>query len=214
MIRAVRREGVREPCGPDPRIDDDLVKPGNVIFNCRASFGVKICGEHLRKEDCSLYQFSRLRLPMQTSLQLGKPILTSVPRQLRRLSEGSRFSSLIMITACARHLEPSDDAGQIRKIRLKLSDCAGSAAQQVDDQDHKRNHKQQMDQASRNVQAETQKPQNQKHHKNRPKHISLLRQDVALCTSRVPNTEPHCSIPVKLVAPGRRRVARKRKPHK
>jgi hypothetical protein len=39
-----------------------------------------------------------------------------------------------------------------------ISDRAGSSAQQVDDQDHKRNHKQQMDQATRHMQAETQKP--------------------------------------------------------
>jgi hypothetical protein len=91
---------------------------------------------------------------------------------------------------------------ELEEQLFKLSDRAGSSTQQVDDQDHKRNHKQQMDQAPRYVQAETQKPQNQKHHKDRPKHIRLLRQDVPFCTSRVPNPEPHCSIPVKLVAIG------------
>jgi hypothetical protein len=46
-------------------------------------------------------------------------------------------------------------------------------AQQVDDENDQRYHQQQMDQASRHVQAKTQQPQNQKHYENCPKHISF-----------------------------------------
>jgi hypothetical protein len=52
-----------------------------------------------------------------------------------------------------------------------LPSRSGTAAQQVDDQNHHSYYQQQMDQATGNVQAEAQKPQNQKHNENRPKHI-------------------------------------------
>lgn len=49
-----------------------------------------------------------------------------------------------------------------------------SSAQQVNDQDHQPHHQQQVDQRSADVQAETQKPQDQQNHKNCPKHGNLL----------------------------------------
>ena len=49
------------------------------------------------------------------------------------------------------------------------------AAYQVDDQHDQRKHQQQVNQSACDVKAETKKPQNQKHNKNRPKHVDLLR---------------------------------------
>ena len=68
---------------------------------------------------------------------------------------------------------------------VKLSHSR-TAAQQVDEQNHHGYHQQQMDQASGNVQAETEKPQNQKHNENRPKHIcspSLVLRILEFCIS-------------------------------
>jgi hypothetical protein len=54
-----------------------------------------------------------------------------------------------------------------------LSDRA-AAAHQIDD-DHDYGHDQeQVNQATRHVQAKTQQPQNQKHYNNCPKHFNLL----------------------------------------
>src|ERR1700690_4622882 len=53
--------------------------------------------------------------------------------------------------------------------QARVSDCA-APADQIDDQHHHRYNEQQMDQATRHVQAETQKPQNQKYYENCPKH--------------------------------------------
>src|SRR5258706_6510248 len=52
----------------------------------------------------------------------------------------------------------------------KRSDSS-SPAQQVDDENDQSYHQQQMDQASRYMQAEPKQPQNQKHHEDRPKHM-------------------------------------------
>jgi hypothetical protein len=49
-----------------------------------------------------------------------------------------------------------------------------SAANEVDDQNHHRYYQQQMNQATGDVEAEPQEPQNQKYNENRPKHINLL----------------------------------------
>ena len=51
---------------------------------------------------------------------------------------------------------------------------AAAAANQIDDYHHQRYHQQQVNQASGDVQAKPQHPQNQKYNNNRPKHISLL----------------------------------------
>jgi hypothetical protein len=51
------------------------------------------------------------------------------------------------------------------------SDCGSTAAHKVNDENHKRHHKQQVDQAAGHVETETEKPKNQKHYENRPKHI-------------------------------------------
>jgi len=48
------------------------------------------------------------------------------------------------------------------------------SAEQVDDENHQGHDEQQMDQASSNMQAEPQEPQNQKHHEDCPEHVSLL----------------------------------------
>jgi hypothetical protein len=48
-----------------------------------------------------------------------------------------------------------------------------SSAQQVNDQDHQAHNQEQVDQSSADMQAEPQKPQNQKNHNHRPKHIDL-----------------------------------------
>ena len=55
----------------------------------------------------------------------------------------------------------------------KRSDSS-SSAQQVDDENDQSYHQQQMDQASRYMQAEAKQPQNQKHHEDRPKHMHSL----------------------------------------
>jgi hypothetical protein len=47
---------------------------------------------------------------------------------------------------------------------------SGTSAQQINDENHHSYHQQQVYQASRYMQAEPQKPQNQKHNKNCPKH--------------------------------------------
>jgi cell division septation protein DedD len=54
---------------------------------------------------------------------------------------------------------------------MLASDRTSAAAHQVNNQDYQRYHQQQMDQTSSHVKAETEKPKNQKHNKNRPKHI-------------------------------------------
>lgn len=46
-----------------------------------------------------------------------------------------------------------------------------STRQQVDDQDNQRNHQQQVNEAAGHVKAEPQKPENQKHYENCPKHV-------------------------------------------
>jgi hypothetical protein len=50
-----------------------------------------------------------------------------------------------------------------------------AAAYQVNDQQHQSNHQQQVNQTSGHVEAETEKPQNQKHNENCPQHFDLLR---------------------------------------
>jgi hypothetical protein len=50
----------------------------------------------------------------------------------------------------------------------------GTAADQVDDQDDESNHQQYVNQTAGDVEAETKQPQNQKNHKNCPKHVDLL----------------------------------------
>jgi hypothetical protein len=49
------------------------------------------------------------------------------------------------------------------------------AAHQVDDQHDQGNNQQKVNQASGDVQAEAEKPENQEHHENCPKHCYLLR---------------------------------------
>jgi hypothetical protein len=49
------------------------------------------------------------------------------------------------------------------------------SAHQVNHQYNQGNHQQQMNQTSSHVEAETEKPQNQKHNENCPKHVDLLR---------------------------------------
>jgi hypothetical protein len=49
------------------------------------------------------------------------------------------------------------------------------AAHQVDDQHDECKHQQQVNQSAGDVKAKTKKPQNQKHNKNCPKHVDLLR---------------------------------------
>jgi hypothetical protein len=56
---------------------------------------------------------------------------------------------------------------------LLFSTCSSSSAKQVNDQNHQPHNQQQVDQASAHMQTETQKPQNHKNNKNRPKHINL-----------------------------------------
>jgi phage-related protein len=50
---------------------------------------------------------------------------------------------------------------------------SSSPAQEVNDQNHQSHNQQYVDQASADMQTETQKPQNQKNNKNRPKHVNL-----------------------------------------
>jgi hypothetical protein len=53
------------------------------------------------------------------------------------------------------------------------SDRGSATAQQIDDQNNQPYNQQQVDQTSAHMQTETQKPQNQKHHKNCPKHSHI-----------------------------------------
>jgi hypothetical protein len=61
-----------------------------------------------------------------------------------------------------------------RNISREL-DCSASG-NQVDDQNNYSDHQQEVDQAACDVKAETEKPQNQKNDKDRPKHRFLLGQ--------------------------------------
>jgi hypothetical protein len=63
------------------------------------------------------------------------------------------------------------------------STCSSSSAEQVYDQNHQPHNQEQVDQASADMQTETQKPQDQKNNKNRPKHINLPRVRANLTTS-------------------------------
>src|ERR1700730_6868668 len=77
----------------------------------------------------------------------------------------------------------------------KRSDSS-SSAQQVDDENNQGYHQQQMDQASRYMQAETKQPQNQKHHEDRPKHSQSPSCHVATVLLVVRKiTEPHYTAP-------------------
>src|ERR1019366_5374011 len=62
-------------------------------------------------------------------------------------------------------------SSQTRVAALHLT----PAAHQVNDQHHQRNHQQQVNQTAGYVEAETKKPQNQKHNENCPEHVDLLR---------------------------------------
>jgi len=55
--------------------------------------------------------------------------------------------------------------------RNASSDCGPTAAQKVNDENYKRHHKQQVDQTAGHMETEAEKPQNQKHYENCPKHI-------------------------------------------
>ena len=55
------------------------------------------------------------------------------------------------------------------KVKSETLDRS-SSAQQVDDENDQGYYRQQMDQSACDVHAETQEPQNQKHHKYCPKH--------------------------------------------
>jgi hypothetical protein len=73
----------------------------------------------------------------------------------------------------------------------KPSDRTSTASQQINHQDHQRHNQQQVDQAAGNVKTKTEKPKNQKHNKNRPKHIYsplLLKFSLTLTTRRFPTT--------------------------
>jgi hypothetical protein len=52
-----------------------------------------------------------------------------------------------------------------------VSETSPSSTNKVDDEDYQRNHKQQVNQGTRNVQAESQKPKDQQDDKNCPEHI-------------------------------------------
>jgi len=54
-----------------------------------------------------------------------------------------------------------------------VSQCAPSSGHQVEDQDQQRHNQQQVDQATGDMKAETQKPQNHQHYENCPKHMRL-----------------------------------------
>jgi hypothetical protein len=53
---------------------------------------------------------------------------------------------------------------------FKASESTSPATDKVDYEDYQRNHEQQMNQRTRNVQAESQKPKDQQDYKNRPEH--------------------------------------------
>jgi hypothetical protein len=61
------------------------------------------------------------------------------------------------------------EEGQSASKSASLNGTA--AAHQIDDQDHQRYHQQQVDQTTSHMKTETQKPQNQDHNENRPKHL-------------------------------------------
>jgi hypothetical protein len=69
------------------------------------------------------------------------------------------------------HLSPR----KLNPLTVKTALHHTPAAHQVNDQHHQRNHQQQVNQAAGYVEAETKKPQNQKHNENCPKHVDLLR---------------------------------------
>jgi hypothetical protein len=52
-----------------------------------------------------------------------------------------------------------------------VSETPPSSTDQVDDEDYQRNHKQQVNQGTRDVQAESQKPKDQQDYKNCPEHV-------------------------------------------
>jgi hypothetical protein len=52
-----------------------------------------------------------------------------------------------------------------------VSETPPSSTDQVDDEDYQRNHKQQVNQGTRNVQAESQKPKDQQDYKYCPEHV-------------------------------------------
>jgi hypothetical protein len=69
------------------------------------------------------------------------------------------------------HLNPR----KLKPLTVKMALHRTPAAHQVNDQYHQRNHQQQVNQTAGYVEAETKKPQNQKHNENCPKHVDLLR---------------------------------------
>jgi hypothetical protein len=58
--------------------------------------------------------------------------------------------------------------------RALLASGYSSSAHYVEDQDHQRHNNQQVDQTSAHMKAEAQKPEDQKNHEKRPKHVALL----------------------------------------
>jgi hypothetical protein len=66
---------------------------------------------------------------------------------------------------------------------------AAAPGHQLNDQDNQRHHQQKVDQSARNVQAESQQPQNQNYYKNRPKHTFSF---VQPAPSRRPGSEMQC----------------------
>jgi hypothetical protein len=73
-------------------------------------------------------------------------------------------------------------AHRIQLQRETTSNRASTPAQKVDNKNYQGHHEEQMDKPSADVEAEAQKPQNSQNHKNRPKHIFLL-EDQLLCPS-------------------------------
>jgi hypothetical protein len=59
-------------------------------------------------------------------------------------------------------------------LHYRKSTRSASSAQQVNDQDYQTHNQEQVDQAAADMQAETQKPQDQKNNQNCPKHGNLL----------------------------------------
>jgi hypothetical protein len=59
----------------------------------------------------------------------------------------------------------------LRPDHRNVSSYGATATQKVNDENYKRDHKQQMDQAASHMETEAEKPQNQKHYENCPKHI-------------------------------------------
>ena len=59
-------------------------------------------------------------------------------------------------------------------VTASLSNRAAPSAYQINDENHQPHNQEQVNQASTDMQAETQKPQNQKNNENCPKHVNPL----------------------------------------